>query len=158
MGSTPAGRNCFGRVGAPRRPDAPAGRPYHFRDAKISFLPQRFEPVEQIFFACDSDDLVAQLAVLEKEQSRDRSDVVLERETLIFIHVHFRYLDRARFFARDFIQHRRDHLAWAAPFRPEIDDHGLVSLRHFTVKIGFIEFDNSGIFHGLRKVSPNLNN
>jgi len=40
------------------------------------------------------------LAVLEKEQSRDRSDVVLERETLIFIHVHFRYLDRARFFAR----------------------------------------------------------
>jgi hypothetical protein len=31
-------------------------------------------------------------------------------------------------------------------------------LRQFAVKIGFIELDNGRVFHGLRKVSPNLNN
>ena len=48
------------------RQDAAAPRRYHFRALEKS-LPQRFEAVEQIFFACDSNDLIAQLPVFEKQ-------------------------------------------------------------------------------------------
>jgi hypothetical protein len=116
-----------------------------------NFLSQRFDSAKQIFFARDAGNLIAQLAVLKKEQSRDRANVVLERETLIFVHVNFRYLDRARFFARNLIEQRRDHFAGAAPFRPKIDNYGFVTLRNFAVKIGFIEIDNGVIIHGFRK-------
>ena len=37
---------------------------------------QRFDSIQQVFLACDSRDLIAQLAVLEKEQSRNRADIV----------------------------------------------------------------------------------
>jgi hypothetical protein len=40
-------------------------------------LCQCFQPVEQIFLARDSDYLVAQLAVLEEKQRRNRANVVL---------------------------------------------------------------------------------
>ena len=40
-------------------------------------LRQCFEPVEQIFLARDADNLVAQLAVLEEKQRRNRANVVL---------------------------------------------------------------------------------
>src|SRR5438876_3996654 len=106
-----------------------------------NFLCQRVEPIQQIFFARDTCDLIAQLAVLEKEKSRDRANVVLERETLIFVYVNFRYFDRARFFARNLIQQRRDHLTWTAPLSPEINDDRFVVSRQFAVKIGFIELD-----------------
>jgi len=95
--------------------------------------------------------LVAQLAVLEKEQGWDGADVVFERETLIFVHVNFRYFDGVQFFASNLIQQRRDHFAGATPFGPKIDDHRLVVFRHFAVKIGFIEIDNMGIVHGFKK-------
>jgi len=114
-------------------------------------LPQRFDSDQQIFFARDAGDLVAQLAVLEKQKGRDRADIVFERETLIFVHVNFRYFDRLQFFASDLIQHWRDHFTGAAPFGPKIDDHRLVLLRHFAVKIGFVKIDNMGIVHGFKK-------
>ena len=119
------------------------------RDEEL--LRQRVEPIQQILFARDTGDLIAQLAVLEEEKSWDRANVVLEGETLIFVHIHFCYFDRARFFARNLIQQWRDHFARAAPFCPEIDDHRLVVLRQFAVKIGFVELDNGRIFHGFMK-------
>jgi len=117
----------------------------------LACLAQRFDSAYQIFFARHPGDLVAQLAVLEKEQGWDRADIVFERETLIFVYVNFRYFDRLQFFASDLIQQWRDHFAGAAPFGPKIDDHRLVVLRHFAVKIGFIEIDNMGIVHGFKK-------
>src|SRR5438034_7348423 len=92
---------------------------------------QRFESAKQILFARDSGHLVAQLAVLKKEQSGNRADIVLERKTLIFVHVNLRYFDRIYFFPSDLIQQRGDHFAGAAPVGPKIDDHRLVVLRHF---------------------------
>ena len=38
---------------------------------------QRFDSIQQVFLARDSRDLIAQLAVLEKKQSRNRANVVL---------------------------------------------------------------------------------
>jgi hypothetical protein len=127
--------------GTPQRGDLT-----NFRAAK-TFLRQRFEAVEQIFFVRDSDDLVTELPVLEKEQRRNRTNVVLRRETLVFVHVHFCYLDRARLFARDLVQQRRDHFTRTTPFSPKIDDHRFVVLRQFAVKIGFVEVYNRRIFH-----------
>jgi hypothetical protein len=40
-------------------------------------LRQCFQPVEQIFLARDADNLVAQLAVFEEKQRRNRANVVL---------------------------------------------------------------------------------
>ena len=49
---------------------------WNFRRAKIP-LSQCFQPAEQILLARDANDLIAQLAVLEKEQRRNRANVVL---------------------------------------------------------------------------------
>jgi hypothetical protein len=48
----------------------------NFRHAKI-LLSQCFQTAQQILFARYADDLIAQLAVLEKEQRRNRANVVL---------------------------------------------------------------------------------
>jgi hypothetical protein len=48
----------------------------NFRPRENS-LSQCFEPAEQILLAGDSDNLIAQLAVFEKEQRRNRANVVL---------------------------------------------------------------------------------
>ena len=40
-------------------------------------LSQCFQPAEQILLARNADDLIAQLAVLEKKQRRNRANVVL---------------------------------------------------------------------------------
>ena len=75
------GRRAYGfaseQVGSTRCGVRSAQRadPTNFRSAKISSS-QRFDPVKQIFFTRDAGDLIAQLAILEKEQSRDRANVV----------------------------------------------------------------------------------
>src|SRR5262245_51423719 len=43
-----------------------------FRPARENILCQCFQPAEQILFAGDSDDLVAELAVLKKKQRWNR--------------------------------------------------------------------------------------
>ena len=82
MGSTPAGRMALGRRARACRA---CGRNRggclqaihcNFAAAKIS-LSQCFQPAEQILLARDADDLIAQLAVLEKKQRRNRANVVL---------------------------------------------------------------------------------
>src|ERR1700736_1321218 len=110
-------------------------------------LRQRVDAPEQIFLARHSSDLIAQLPVFEKEQRRNGANVVLKGKTLVLVHVHFRDLDRAGLLLRDLVQQWRDHFAGAAPFRPEIDDYGLVAVGDFTVKIGFIELDGGRILH-----------
>jgi hypothetical protein len=124
---------------------SPAGRIPNFG------LTQRSDSAKQVFFTRDAGHLVAQLPVFEEEQSRDGADVVLERKALIFIYVNLPNLDRARFFARNLIQQRGDHFTGTAPFCPKIDNHRLVALGHFAVKIGVIEIDSSGVVHCFRK-------
>ena len=49
---------------------------WNFRPRENS-LSQCFQPAEQILLARNADDLIAQLAVLEKKQRRNRANVVL---------------------------------------------------------------------------------
>jgi hypothetical protein len=82
VGSTPAGRIAC-RAGAPsvalwvsNRGGCPTGGSLEFSPRENS-LSQCFEPAEQILLARNANDLVAQLAVLEKKQRRNRANVVL---------------------------------------------------------------------------------
>jgi hypothetical protein len=129
---------------------SPAGRisNFGFRNADFELL-QRFDSAKQIFFVRDAGDLIAQLPVLEKEQSGDCADIVLQRKALIFIYVNFPNLDRARFLVCNLIQQRCDHFAGTAPFCPKIDNYRLVALGDFAIKIGFIEIDCGGVVHWL---------
>ena len=54
-------------------------------------LRECFEPPEQILLARHPDHLIAELAVLEKEERGDRADIVLHRETLVLVDVNLRY-------------------------------------------------------------------
>jgi hypothetical protein len=101
-------------------------------------LCERFKSAEQIFLAHDARDLIADTAVFEKQERRDRADVVFESETLVIVYIYLRYLDRIGFFARNFLQQGRDHFAWPAPFGPKIDDDRLVALHDFPIEVGFI--------------------
>ena len=74
----------------------------------LTELGQRFDSAEQVFLARHPGDLIAKLAVLEKQQRRNRPDVVLEGKTLVLIDIHFGDLHRIGFFARDFIEQGRD--------------------------------------------------
>ena len=48
--------------------------------------------------------------------------------------------------AGDLLQRRRDHPAGAAPFRPEVDDHGAGGLQHFRFEGGIRDFaDGHGV-------------
>ena len=42
---------------------------------------------------------------------------------------------------RDFVEKRRNHFTWPAPFCPEIDNHRLVALCHLAVKIRLVEIN-----------------
>ena len=69
---------------------------------------QRVDSIQQIFLAGNSDDLIPQLAVLEKEERRNRPDIVLGRETLVVVYVYFRNFQCARFFPRNLVEQGRD--------------------------------------------------
>jgi hypothetical protein len=116
-----------------------------FRGSKFSG--QRLDPAEEILFVGHSCDLVAELAVLKEEQRWNRANVVLVRKTLVLVDVDLRDLDRAGFFFRDLVQKGGDHFAGATPFRPEIDNHWLVALGYFTLKICLVEIDRYRILH-----------
>ena len=83
MGSTPAGRMarrgrhfCLPRFGLANEAVTLQVIHWNFRHRENS-LSQCFQPAEQILLARNADDLVAQLAVLEKKQRRNRANVVL---------------------------------------------------------------------------------
>ena len=84
MGSTPAGRmlSVISDEWSVTRNTAAQGhlslftRHWNFRPRENS-LSQCFQPAEQILLARNADDLIAQLAVLEKKQRWNRANVVL---------------------------------------------------------------------------------
>ena len=57
------------------------------------------------------------------------------REPLLLVDVHLDELHVA--LVGDAVEHRRDGVARAAPFRPEVDDDGLVALEHFLLEALF---------------------
>lgn len=62
-----------------------------------------------------------QAAVTEKHQGRDAPDAKASRRSAVLVDVHLDHFDLAGLVFRKLVKQWRDHLAWAAPRRPEID-------------------------------------
>src|SRR5947209_284511 len=69
-----------------------------------------------------SNDPVHRLAVFEEEQRRDRCDSELLCDPRAFIDIQLSEAEGRRVRARDLLEDRRDPVARAAPFGPEVDE------------------------------------
>src|SRR3990172_4133114 len=77
-------------------------------------------------FACDTDHLVRYIPILEKDQRRNAHDIESAGDVRIFVGVELPENYLPIVIAVELFDYRSDHLAWAAPGRPEIDNHRLV--------------------------------
>src|SRR3546814_6760032 len=68
------------------------------------------------------------LAIFEEDHRRDAAHAIFARRVGIFIDVDLGDHDLAGQFIRNLFERRADHLARAAPFGPEIDEHGGVAV------------------------------
>src|SRR6266702_2641846 len=82
-------------------------------------------------------DLLDDLPVLEQQQSRDSLHAIAPRRIHRFIDVQLHHLEFARIIVGDLCYRRREHVAWAAPFRPEVHHHRLriAGRQHLGLKI-----------------------
>jgi hypothetical protein len=76
-----------------------------------------------------SDLLGLDCAVLEENQRGDAADAELGRRLGVLVDIQFGHLDLVAVFSGNLVQDGGDHLAGAAPFGPEIQQHGLLGLQ-----------------------------
>src|SRR5690606_4227395 len=74
-----------------------------------------FDPLLEVGFGQAADARLFQFAVLEDHQGRDAAHAELGRGLRIFVDVDFSDGDLVTHFGRDFIDHRQQHAARAAP-------------------------------------------
>ncbi len=84
-------------------------------------------------------ELSGHFAVFESLNRRDAVDAIAQSQVLVLVHIDFCQAKTALGFVRQFFQHRPQHLARAAPFRPEIHNHRdlLRISQHFIFEVGF---------------------
>src|SRR5512143_432348 len=80
----------------------------------------------QVALAAKPNNLLGDLAVLEKQQGRHRRNAILARKVLGYFDAHLADFQFARVFTGQLIQHRGQHLAGRTIFPPKIhqDRHG----------------------------------
>ena len=74
------------------------------------------------------------LAVLEEHHRRDRGDPVALGDLRLLVDVHLDELELTGALLDDPVEDRGDRVARPAPFRPEVDEDGLVRLEHFVLE------------------------
>src|SRR5437660_1529665 len=84
---------------------------------------ETFETGLEISFTAQTDNLLGHLSVVEQKQSWDGPDAIFCRQCLLLVNVDLADLNFAGVFLSEFIQHRPDHLARTAPFRPKIHEN-----------------------------------
>src|SRR3989344_5601737 len=82
-------------------------------------------------------------AVLEQHQGRDAADAIFRRSLGVLVDVELGDLELAVVFPGNFFEHRRNHLAWAAPLRPVVDQHRAIGLEYFLLKTVVSNIDDS---------------
>src|SRR5262245_5432048 len=90
------------------------------------FVDRAFE----IFFGSEADDRLNNLSVLEQQDGRDASNLELERGIRVIVDVQLADRHFAGVIGRERVDGRAQPFAWAAPFRPEIHEHGGSRLKH----------------------------
>src|SRR5436309_11746669 len=91
---------------------------------------ERVQALHDLALGHEADDLVAQGAVLEEHELRDRLHAEARREHRMLVHVDLADRHRVAQLPRDLVQHRRDRPARTAPRRPEVDDHRALAGHH----------------------------
>src|SRR5689334_21566463 len=90
------------------------------------------EPLAQPGLGSARADLhVDGFAVLVEDHRGDRADAVLHGRRGVLVDVQLDDLDLAAQFSCELFEHRRNGTARAAPFSPEIDEHGLFGRKYF---------------------------
>ena len=94
------------------------------------------EHLENEILRTHADALTGDLAVLEHEQRGDAHHAELTGELGLVVHVDLADLD-VGILVRDLIHNGGEHLAGAAPGRPEVHQNGLVRLQNLSLEIVF---------------------
>src|SRR5690606_13074849 len=92
------------------------------------------DSLEDALLRLRADDLFNRLAILVEDHRRDRDDAKLAGDTLIFVDVDLRNLERARLLLGDLVQDRTDDAARATPRRPEVDEHRGIGIDDFILE------------------------
>jgi hypothetical protein len=78
----------------------------------------------------------SELAFVEDHQGGDAADAEFAGDVAVVVHVELGDLELAVICTGQLIKGWSDHFAGAAPFGPEIDEHGLVGLEHVGFEAG----------------------
>ena len=89
----------------------------------------------EVALAAQTDDLVGDLAVMEKQKRWNCANAIFAPERLLKVNVHFTDFHAASVFVSEFIQNGRDHFARAAPFGPKINEDGHGRFQNFLGEI-----------------------
>ena len=96
--------------------------------------------------ALSTAGLIAEVAS-HRLLSRNCADIEFRRSRRILVDIELRDADLVFVLLGDLIENRRNHLAGSAPFRPEIQQYGLIGLQHVFIKRGITGVDNTWITH-----------
>src|SRR6516165_1144681 len=104
--------------------------------ATMEALDRPANPLLEFLLRLRADLARRQLTVLEQHQSRNRHDAVFRRRARVLVDIELDDLDLAVERVGNLFERRRDHPARAAPFRPEINNHGTARLEHVLLEGG----------------------
>ncbi len=87
------------------------------------------------------DEALDDFAILEHHQRGNARDAVVLRGCGTLIDVHLHDLGRAGVLGGDFVNHGRDLAARTTPGSPEINQYGLLGLKHLDIKLTVANLD-----------------
>lgn len=88
----------------------------------------------QLGFSQSAYFLSSDSAVLKEDQSRNAANIELGRNALVLVNVHLCDLDLVAVLTSEFFKDGADHLAWAAPLRPEVEQYRFIGLENILLE------------------------
>src|SRR5471030_715685 len=122
--------SCSARAG-----NAIAGFPASRQNFGLSFkLQVAVQKRGQLRLGQCADLLRGNCAVLEQDERGNAAHSKLHRCRLMLVHIDLRDLEAVAVILGHFVEDRSNHLARAAPFRPEVEQDGFIRFRDILVK------------------------
>src|SRR6266478_5854843 len=108
----------------------PAGPEPMMMTLRVCKLEMLLDDLLEVFFRRQADDLIDDLSMLEQQDRGYASNLKLERGVGIVVDVQLADCQLAGIVGRQGVDRRRQPLARAAPFGPEIHEHRSARLQH----------------------------
>src|SRR5579884_2949492 len=99
----------------------------------------RLQPFDELALGHRPDLGGDRLPVLEQDEGGDAAHAVFLRRLGILVDIDLGDGKLVLHLAGDLVEDGTDLLAGAAPFRPEIDQHGAARLEHVLIEIGIVD-------------------